>query len=390
MPIRVHCPNGCLIRMPANRAGKIVRCPECKATIELPPISQSEQKSGKPIPILAVLIAPPALGNANLEEKSELPVDSILLAGEFVADADASGLAAIERAMERVGASAVPSENSGNPENFEPVEPPEQLVPLGPLGLSIAATDSSPAIKARLNIPSELSPVGIRMSELHHKAKRKEIMATVEPIVDVKPIVATPSPIRVRSRRVKPPAAPSAFELHDSEEVALEAQSWQERVLLSNSDRRVLARFFAYTVCMVAMINLLPAFIDGYTWYHAVETTILPRWIYLLVFVAAVHVIYAVLLFQIPDWSTLRAVSIALLGIAFVFGLFSTSLLFEGGGGIITNFLGLSYSIVQRAVIWCVAMLCLSTLMSYWGGREAAQWQRAEQLLIEILGKPTG
>lgn len=368
MPIRVHCPNGCLIRMPANRAGKIVRCPECKATIELSSISQSEQKSGKPIPILAVLIAPPPLGNANLEEKSELPIDSIWPAGEFVADADASGLAAIERAMEGV-------------------EPPEQL---DPLGLSIAEIDSAPAIKARLNIPGELSPIGIRMSELQHKAKQKEIMATVEPIVDVKPIVATPSPARVRSRRVKPPAAPPAFELHDSEEVASEAQSWQERVLLSNSDRRVLARFFAFTVCMVAMINLLPAFIDAYSWYHAIETTILPRWIYLLVFVAAVHVIYAVLLFQIPDWSTLRAVSIALLGIAFVFGLFSTSLLFEGGGGIITNFLGLSYSIVQRAVIWCVAMLCLSTLMSYWGGREAAQWQRAEQLLIEILGKPTG
>ena len=387
MPIRVHCPNGCLIRMPANRAGKIVRCPECKATIELSPISQSEQKSGKPIPILAVLIAPPPLGNANLSEKSELPIDSIWPAGEFVADADASGLAAIERALEGVEDSAVPGEYLGNSENFEPVEPPEQL---DPLGLSIAEIDSAPAIKARLNIPPELSPIGIRMSELQHKTKRKEIMAAVEPIVDVKPIVATPIPARVRSRRVKPPAAPPAFELQDSKEVALEAQSWQERVLLSNSDRRVLARFFAFTVCMVAMINLLPAFIDGYAWYQAIETTILPRWIYLLVFVAAVHVIYAVLLFQIPDWSTLRAVSIALLGIAFVFGLFSTSLLFEGGGGIITNFLGLSYSIVQRAVIWCVAMLCLSTLMSYWGGREAAQWQRAEQLLIEILGKPTG
>ncbi len=385
MPIRVHCPNGCLIRMPANRAGKIVRCPECKATIELSPISESEQKSGKPIPILAVLIAPPTPGIENLEEKRDLPIDSIWPANEFVADTDASGLVVIERAMESAGNPTASCDSSENPQHFEPAEPPEQL---DSIGLSIAATDSAPAIKARLNIPNELSPVGIRMSELQHKAKKKEIMATVEPIADVKPIVATPIPARVRSRRVKPPSAPPAFEFRESEEVELEPQSWQERVLLSNSDRRVLARFFAFTVCMVALINLLPAFIDGYTWYHAVETTILPRWIYLLVFVAAVHVIYAVLLFQIPDWSTLRAVSIALLGIAFVFGLFSTSLLFEGGGGIVTNFLGLSYSIVQRAVIWCVAMLCLSTLMSYWGGREAAQWQRSEQLLVEILGKP--
>ena len=57
MPLRVHCPNGCLIRLPNSRSGKVVRCSECKATLRLPQISDSEAQSGKPIPIEATLIA---------------------------------------------------------------------------------------------------------------------------------------------------------------------------------------------------------------------------------------------------------------------------------------------------------------------------------------------
>ena len=74
-----------------------------------------------------------------------------------------------------------------------------------------------------------------------------------------------------------------------------------------------------------------------------------------------------------------------MLVVAFVFGLLSTGLLVGGGQGAFANFLGLSFVIVKRAAIWCVAMLILATLMSYLGGRESANWQRAEQLLEEIL-----
>ena len=144
-------------------------------------------------------------------------------------------------------------------------------------------------------------------------------------------------------------------------------------------------RFFALSLCVVAIVNLIPTLHFWYDWAQAIDHSPLPRWIYLQFFVAAIHGIYAIFLFQVPDWSELRAVSVAMLIVGFGFGLVSASLLAGGGQGAAASFLGLSFDVMRQAAIWCVAMLCLATLMCYWGGREAGNWQRAEQLLEEIL-----
>jgi hypothetical protein len=82
----------------------------------------------------------------------------------------------------------------------------------------------------------------------------------------------------------------------------------------------------------------------------------------------------------------MRAVALAMLFMAFIFGIVSTGLL-VGGQGNLSGFLGIPYALNRQASIWCVAMLCLATLMAYWGGKESANWQRAEQLLKGILAQ---
>ncbi len=94
---------------------------------------------------------------------------------------------------------------------------------------------------------------------------------------------------------------------------------------------------------------------------------------------------YAVYLVQIPDWSALKTVSIAMLVVATLFGSISTGLVTGGGQGAVASFLELPLVMSYQASIWCVAMLLLSTLMCYLGGREALNWQRTEQLLREIV-----
>lgn len=158
---------------------------------------------------------------------------------------------------------------------------------------------------------------------------------------------------------------------------------WDARFQKSRDDRIVLARFLAVCLIGVAIVNVVPAVIYWYRWssMDVVESS-LPRWVYLQVFAALLHVVYAIFLVQVADWASLRAVSYAMLAVAMTFGLLSTGLIVGDGSGSVPKFLELEGSLVQRAGLWCVAMLCVATLASYLGGRESARWQRAEKLLF--------
>jgi hypothetical protein len=334
--------------MPASRAGKIVRCSQCKAMIKLNHVAESELKSGQPISIQAKLV----------EQHS----DDL-----------------------KVGDKAAKEANLTSAADSNQTKPTAERVPAD------FPSDSTPALETsadgpRLEIPAELSPFAIKKHQEQHKAKLKEMLAAPEPVVDFKQIQVSPRRKKKRRRsNSKPTAAADQDRQTEQVELAEEKTHWEDRIRKSNAERVVLARFFALSLCAVAAINLFPAFYYWYDWSQSLEANPLPRWIYLQVFVAAIHLVYAIFLFQIPDWSAMRAVSVAMLAVAFIFGLFSTGLLVGGGQGVFAAFLGLSFVIVNRAAIWCVAMLFLATLMSYLGGRESTNWRRAEQLLEEIL-----
>ena len=102
-------------------------------------------------------------------------------------------------------------------------------------------------------------------------------------------------------------------------------------------------------------------------------------------FLAALHLIYAIFLVQIKDWSALFTVAIAMLAVAVVFAAVSAGLLTGGGQGVIAQFLEIPHVLISQASIWCVAMLCLATMMCYIGGKVAVNWKRTEQLLREIV-----
>ena len=106
--------------------------------------------------------------------------------------------------------------------------------------------------------------------------------------------------------------------------VVEEDKDWGARLKNANSDRQILARFFALVLCLVAIVNMVPAIYHWYHWLQLAESMALPRWIYIQIFVGAIHLVYAVFLAQIPDWSAMRAVSVAMLAVAFVFGFVST------------------------------------------------------------------
>ena len=312
MPLRVHCPSGCFVRMPVNRAGKVVRCPECKRVIRLHGVTQTEIKSGKSIPMTATSV-----------EDAKIVVEdpSIILPSIDATSADLE------------------------PESID---------------------------RPRLMVPEKIAPTSVRtrnkVSDTRPKQKKQSTPSARQ----------APSSVKYASLGNEP-FVPDLVKPADKK-VEL-----RQRVRASNADRKMILKFFAVCLCVVGAVNLAPAIYYWVQWSQNVDSPALPRWIYLQAFVAAVHVIYAVYLIQIPDWSTLKTVSIAMLVVATLFGLVSTGLVTGGGQGTVARFLELPHVLSYRASIWCVAMLLLSTLMCYMGGREAVNWQRTEQLLREIV-----
>ena len=46
MPLLVHCPNRCQIRVPANRMGKVIRCVDCQTPIMIPEFESPLLRTG--------------------------------------------------------------------------------------------------------------------------------------------------------------------------------------------------------------------------------------------------------------------------------------------------------------------------------------------------------
>ena len=281
MPLKVKCPGGCVIRMPNNRAGKLIRCPGCKSVLQIPAIPDQSQVSSSET----------VLQQARLAKKKQQ------IAGD-------------------------------------------------PAGNDVAEKSSS-------------------------EAWLGSFADNVETSVDDFPVLIETG---------------SKDDEHSTKQDAIAV-----RVQRAKRDRIVLSRFFAFCLCIVAVINMVPAIYYWHQWSLNAELQQLPRWTYLQVFVAALHFVYAVYLVQISDWAALKTVCVVMGIVGAIFAAVSVGLMFgisEGGAqGNVARFLGLPYSLVRSACLWCVAMLCLSTLASYLSGREAANWQRIEQLVKHVLAR---
>ncbi len=159
------------------------------------------------------------------------------------------------------------------------------------------------------------------------------------------------------------------------------------RLAVARRDRILLSRFLAMVMLLVAAINMAPAIDHWYRWSRESLGAALPAWTYVQIFVAALHVVYAVFVFQVPDWSSLKAVSVFLLTVAAVYGFIAAALWTGGIQGNVASWLGLSTLMLKDATIWCVAMLLLATMAALVVGREASNWQRTERVYHQILSR---
>lgn len=485
--------------MPNNRAGKIVRCPECKSVIRLGVPTASELNSGKPVPMHAELVSAPQV-ETGVEEVDTFPsIDAT--AGDTPpreaklpasktstresgsseknkplavpkppeTDSAPSTLVARDRAFEAIESAAVVEEpavqkaaekrsetrkrkaRTQRSTSKQVERKPDAPQPTGqssdepspdarrnpektkradrkprPKQAYSQSSSKSPQSRNRLPIPApsrDQAPdeTALKEKALNEKSPTEKAPPRhrVKPVTDGKDSRAAASNGSTHSVAAKLSSLANSPEKQVSSESASEngaigfapvveaapapefvridtdiasevAQEFtpetiRARAEKSNSDRVILTRFIAGCICVLGLLNLIPAVFHWTAWAQTEEAGALPRWIYIQLFVAAMHMVYTIYLVQIPDWSALRAVSFAMLAFAVVFGAVSTGLLIGGAHGTVAR--GLEVATVLRgpAGIWCVIMLILSTLVSYMSGREAGSWRRADLLIAEIF-----
>jgi hypothetical protein len=158
---------------------------------------------------------------------------------------------------------------------------------------------------------------------------------------------------------------------------------WRQKLVASNTDRKTLVLLLSFCMVAVALLGLAPAIYYFQNWLGMEDLMPIPRWIYLQFFSSAVFLLYAIFLSMVQHWTSLRSVAVAMLVLAFAFGVASTALLF-GEDGWAAGMLGIPFSLSRQACLWCILTLCLTTAISYWAGRESLSWQRAEKLINDM------
>ncbi len=145
---------------------------------------------------------------------------------------------------------------------------------------------------------------------------------------------------------------------------------------VQRDDDRFLHRFFAFCIVMAGIATTLPAVHYWVGDSAAVELRIVPRWVYLLGFVGALHLLYAFLAFQVPDYSTLWSLAGLLLIVTCVYGFTGIALWLGDGNGPAPRLLQIASIVRDRAAIWCGVMFGVSALGCYVFGREALLHRR--------------
>ena len=177
------------------------------------------------------------------------------------------------------------------------------------------------------------------------------------------------TPIQIDTNRSAAPASPDLL---------------SDRIRRSRGDRAFLSRCVAFLLLFLAIAHVVPSAFYFFGQGSEFPLNEIPRWIFIQLFLAFLHTIYAIFLMQISDWSSLRAVSFVMLILATMYGFVAAVLFIRAGEGEFATFLQLPFSIIQQAKIWSVVMLIIELLGSYVAGVEAMNWKRMERLFRQV------
>jgi hypothetical protein len=138
----------------------------------------------------------------------------------------------------------------------------------------------------------------------------------------------------------------------------------------------------AGAVILTALFSVAPAIWDVVEYAQFPEGQFVARWALALFLLGLVQLAYAAFLVQLPDWSSVWVVTVYSLVLAAIYAAVLGLVLLSSEEGLVVRALQLSDKLAGgKAVLWCLSMVSVSTILAFFAGRLSARWHRTEGTL---------
>lgn len=147
--------------------------------------------------------------------------------------------------------------------------------------------------------------------------------------------------------------------------------------------RRVVSCWTAAAVLLMGFYHAAPAGLYLVGLQPAdIQPDHVARWTFFCFFLSAIHIAYALYVYQVLDWSAVYVIAMLQLGVAVVFAILCGALYVDQGSGMVSRFLQLPRELSGNATLWCATTMCAAGLFSYVAWHEACRWRN--------VTRPTG
>jgi hypothetical protein len=146
--------------------------------------------------------------------------------------------------------------------------------------------------------------------------------------------------------------------------------------------KRWSAYYLAAALALMAVFSMVPG-VNELLYHFQNDDAPVYGWAYLVLLIGIVELAYALYLFQLPDWSSIWVVTLATLLIATAYAMLLAVVLLARDDSRLLVSLQLTAAHLPkgRVTLWCLMMVSLTSLLTYFCGRVGVRWQTADRLL---------
>ena len=350
MPLRIGCGCGRVLVVPSKRAGTVVTCPKCKREVKVPTLETAAKKRPTPPPVPTPPPRKPKAKHRSSGAASPAPNPT---------QPPRTGRPTTTNTPTNRKSGAKPTPKGKRPRWKEgPDAKPKQPQPPAP-PKTASKTPTPPTVAAKTkhkNAPSR--------GKAEQKDKRQPIPAAVGKTAE-----------ETSGRQTD-----SARDHGVVREFLSLFRPGMTRGVEHDRDKRRLVLHLGLSIAATAVVGALPAVLALAEQFGTESFLPTERWIQVLLFITGIQIAYALYLVQLPDWSSVRVVSLVLMLVTAAYAMVLGVAIMSKEQSHIVRALDLIGRLQGgKALSWCFLMLCLTGSVAYFSGRIGVRWYRAER-----------